>query len=64
MVWHRNSIGVLIQRFFFTLILMTSIIVFQGCIDDPSTEFQTCIKKTSVPLIFVLIIVTFKVSLF
>ena len=38
MVWHRDSIGILIQRFFFSLIMMVSIVVFGGCVDDPDLE--------------------------
>ena len=63
MVWHRNSIGILCQRFFFTLILFASILTFMGCIDtNSSDELKKCIEHTCIPLIFVLIIVTLKVS--
>ena len=42
--------------------MMISIIIFEGCVDDKSVNFSTCVSRTSVPLIFVLIIVFFKVS--
>jgi len=60
MVWHRDSIGILVQRFFFSLIMMVSIVVLGGCADDP--DLTNCIERTAVPLIFILVIVTLKVS--
>lgn len=62
MVWHRDSIGMLIQRFFFSLIIMSSMLTFCGCYNDGDTK--ECIIKTGVPLIFVLVFVTIKVSSF
>jgi hypothetical protein len=61
-VWHRNSVYDLIQRFFFSLIIMSSILVFTRCIEDEG-ELTHCITRTSVPLILVLVIVTLKVSI-
>ena len=34
MVWHRNSIGILFQRLFFSVIMMWSILVFKDCVGD------------------------------
>lgn len=34
MVWHRNSIGILIQRFFFALVIMLSTLTFKNCVGD------------------------------
>ena len=63
MVWHRNSIGILCQRFFFSLLIFTSILTFMGCVDTASgEELQICIEHTCIPMIFVLIVVTLKVS--
>ena len=61
MVWHRNSLGALIQRFFFSLIIMSSILTFEGCVADID-HVRECLVKTGIPLIFVLFIVTLKVS--
>lgn len=60
MVWHRNSMGMLLQRFFFTLIIFSSILTFMGCVDNE--DLQECVEHTCIPLIFVLVIVTLKVS--
>ena len=63
MVWHRNSIGILSQRFFFTLLVFSSILVFMGCVDTASSDdLKTCIENTCIPMFFVLFIVTLKVS--
>ena len=63
MVWHRNSVGILAQRFFFTLIIFSSILTFMGCVDAASSdELKVCMEHTCIPLIFVLIIVSIKVS--
>ena len=65
MVWHRNSIGILVQRFFFTLLLFASVLTFMGCVDSESSEdLKICLERTCIPMIFVLIIVSLKVSLF
>ena len=64
MVWHRNSIGILFQRFFFALLLFSSILTFMGCVDSGSSEeLKKCLEHTCIPMIFVLIIVFLKVSL-
>ena len=63
MVWHRNSLGILFQRFFFCLILMISIVIFLDCIDThDSDDFRDCVVSTGIPMIFVLVFVTLKVS--
>ena len=63
MVWHRNSIGILSQRFFFCLLIMISIVTFYDCIDaENSDDFKDCVVNTGIPLIFVLFFVTLKVS--
>ena len=59
MVWHRDSIGVLIQRFFFSIIIMSSILTFNGCYQDDAKQ---CIIKTGAPLIIVLLFVFIKVA--
>ena len=61
MVWHRNSIGILVQRYFFSLIIMSSVIVFEDCAGQG--DLKHCIIRTSVPLILVLVIVALKVSI-
>lgn len=62
MAWHRDSFGMLIQRFFFTLIIMISILIFKGCIDtENSDELKECMIDTGIPLIIVLVIVFCKV---
>lgn len=64
MVWHRNSVGALVSRLFFSLIMMSSIVTFKRCIVDVdnSKELKTCLTDTGIPLISVLVIVTLKVS--
>ena len=64
MVWHRNSIGNLIQRLFFSLIMMSSILTFKNCIDDVhvAEDLKQCLIDSGIPLIIVLFIVTLKVS--
>lgn len=62
MVWHRDSMGVLIQRFFFSLIIMSSMWTFIKCADDTDHR-KECLVKTEIPLIFILVIVTIKVGL-
>ena len=62
MVWHRDSFGLLVQRFFFTLLIMSSILTFIECIDtDKSEELKSCFIHTGIPLIFVLVFVAIKV---
>ena len=65
MVWHRNSIGVLFQRFFFTLLMFSSIMVLSNCGDGVQTsdDLRECLVHTGIPLVFVLFIVMLKVSL-
>ena len=66
MVWHRNSIGVLFQRFFFTLLMFSSIIVLSNCADgvETSDDLRECLVHTGIPLVFVLFVVSLKVSIF
>ena len=66
MVWHRNSIGVLFQRFFFTLLMFSSIMVLSNCADgvETSDDLRECLVHTGIPLVFVLFIVSLKVSIF
>ena len=66
MVWHRNSIGVLFQRFFFTLLMFSSIMVLSNCADDVDTsdDLRECLVHTAIPLVFVLFVVSLKVSIF
>ena len=63
MVWHRNSLGVLLQRFFFTLIIMSSVLTFTNCIDTPedAIELRQCFVHTGIPLVFVVVFVFMKV---
>ena len=63
MVWHRNSIGVLVQRFFFAVILLASILTFKNCISglETASELTECLIKTEIPLTFCLIFVCLKV---
>ena len=63
MVWHRNSIGMLIQRLFFSVIMMSSILTFKNCVDDviEADDLRQCLVHTGIPLIFVLVIVFLKV---
>ena len=62
MAWHRDSIGVLVQRFFFSLIIMSSILTLRGCLNaDNSNQLKHCMVHSGVPLIVVLVIVFFKV---
>ena len=66
MVWHRNSIGVLFQRFFFTLLMFSSIMVLSNCAEgvETSDDLRECLVHTGIPLVFVLFIVSLKVSIF
>ena len=66
MVWHRNSIGVLFQRFFFTLLMFSSIMVLSNCADgvETSDDLRECLVHTGIPLVFVLFVVSLKVSIF
>ena len=66
MVWHRNSIGVLFQRFFFTLLMFSSIMVLSNCADgvETSDDLRECLVHTGIPLVFVLFIVSLKVGIF
>ena len=62
MVWHRNSLGVLLQRFFFTLIIMSSVLTFMNCVEAPdNSELRQCFVHTGIPLVFVLVFVSIKV---
>ena len=63
MVWHRNSIGILIQRFFFSLVIMLSILTFKNCVGDSEEDLSTCLVHTGIPLVVILSIVTLKVSM-
>lgn len=65
MVWHRNSIGVLFQRFFFTLLMFSSIMVLSNCADgvETSDDLRECLVHTGIPLVFVLFVVSLKVSI-
>ena len=66
MVWHRNSIGVLFQRFFFSLLMFSSIMVLSNCADgvETSDDLRECLVHTGIPLVFVLFVVSLKVSIF
>lgn len=62
MAWHRDSIGILIQRFFFTLLIFISVLVFNGCVDDSTQDdLQVCFRKTSIPLAVSIIIIFLKI---
>lgn len=62
MSWHRDSFGILLQRFFFALLIMSSILTLKNCINtDKSAVMKECFVHTGIPLIFVLVIVAIKV---
>ena len=62
LAWHRDSLGILVQRFCFVLLFFISVVMFNGCSNDPAERFQMCIWKSSVPLCISIILIVFKVS--
>ena len=61
MCWHRDSIGILIQRLLFTILILTSLVIFSRC--DLDHELQECLKVTSIPLAISIVVLVLKVSL-
>lgn len=61
LAWHRDSIGLLIQRFCFCLLMLISVSIFVKCSDNTRTGSGSCIRPSLVPLVFPLICVIFKV---
>ena len=62
MAWHRDSLGLLVQRFFFSIIIMSSLVTFKRCSDTHSSDgLKECFYSTGTPLIVVLVFVTLKV---
>ena len=62
MVWHRNSIGILVQRLLFTIFFLISVCVFWANMGDEDVELGETILKTSIPLTCVVLVVCLKVS--
>ena len=64
MAWHRDSFGILLQRFLFALILMSSVLTFRNCVETASQgeEMKDCVVHTCIPFVFIIFIVTLKVS--
>lgn len=58
-MWHRDSIGILIQRLAFSILMAGSIWIFLENVSNG--DLMPCLIKTAAPLILVLIIVFFKV---
>lgn len=61
LVWHRDSIGLLLQRFCFCSLMVISMAIFTRCADTTTLGSGTCIGKSLIPLVFPLICVLFKV---
>ena len=63
LAWHRDSLGILVQRFLFVLLFFISLVLFNGC-DDEEEGFQKCIWKSCVPLCITIVLIVFKVRYF
>ena len=61
MVWHRNTIGILVQRLLFAVTLLVAMIVFCNQYERPQ-KLNSVIVKAFIPLILVLAVVCLKVS--
>lgn len=60
LVWHRDSLGDLIQRWFMCLLLIIAFGVFDHC--GRSDVFTACVGKSLIPLFFPILCITCKVS--
>jgi hypothetical protein len=60
LAWHRDSIGLLLQRFLFCFLMLLSVIIFENC-EDTNSVPGNCIGVSLIPLIFPLICGALKV---
>ena len=61
LAWHRDSIGLLVQRFCFSSLMVISMSIFISCADNTPLGSGSCIGKSLIPLVLPLICVLFKV---
>jgi hypothetical protein len=65
LAWHRNSVGLLLQRMVFTTLTFISFLTFSVCNSTLQTGpgMQHCIISSLIPLILSLTCILLKVSL-
>ena len=61
MSWHRDSVGILLQRLVFSTLVMASILIYDNC-EDHHEHLEECLVKTSIPLLTSIVIIFLKVS--
>ena len=61
LVWHRDSIGLLAQRWVIGLLLMIAISVLDGCSANTNKNTEECVKEGLIPLAIPLVCIAVKV---
>jgi hypothetical protein len=59
--WHRDSLGLLVQRFFFTILVFLGITIFEGCVNSSAINMQVCLHRSLWPLILTIVFIFLKV---
>lgn len=60
MIWHLDSVGILLQRFCFSILVFTCIIIFEVC-DSDNNDTAACVSHSLIPMLVPLTCVTCKV---
>lgn len=61
MIWHLDSIFALFQRFCFSILVFTSIMIYEVC-DDRGNQTGYCVEHSLIPMMIPLVCVTFKIG--
>lgn len=61
LAWHRDSLGILTQRFMLCIMCAAGIWIFEKCEADSNKDAGDCITKSLIPLIVPLLCVICKV---
>jgi len=64
--WHRDSLGELFQRFFFSALFFSCVLIFTGCLSvqkevSDLPDIQYCLHKGLVPLLTILAFIIMKI---
>lgn len=62
LTWHRDSLGILVQRFCFCLLVVIGIALFETCTVDGDRDVGSCISASLIPLAVPLLCAVCKVA--
>jgi hypothetical protein len=50
LTWHRDSFGILLQRFVISVLMMAVLVIYRNCANNSLIPDGTCISRSLIPL--------------